>query len=72
MGSKMTEIDEVLVLARAKLNLARKGHGERCWDIDGAEAHPTSECPLLPLSEAEREEFLEQARYELHREGPSD
>ena len=68
----MTEIDAVLILAKAKLNFARKGHGERCWDTDSAEAHAISECPLLPLSDAERQEFLEQARYELQREGPSE
>jgi len=65
----MKEADAVLVLARAKLNFARKSHGERCWDAAGANDHPTSECPLLPLSDAEREEFLEQARHELRSEG---
>ena len=65
----MRETVAVLVLARAKLNFARKGHAERCWDADGADAHPTSECALLPLSDSEREEFLEQARHELRHEG---
>ncbi|KQP31104.1 hypothetical protein ASF49_11020 [Methylobacterium sp. Leaf104] len=64
----MTEADASLVLARAKLNFARKGHGERCWDADGADTRLTSDCTLLPLSETEREEFLEQARHELRQE----
>ncbi|MGU3359826.1 hypothetical protein ACLBWX_05775 [Methylobacterium sp. M6A4_1b] len=64
----MIEADAFLVLARAKLNFARKSHGERCWDADGADAHLTSDCTLLPLSETERAEFLEQARHELRQE----
>jgi hypothetical protein len=67
----MKDVDAFLVLARAKLNFARKGHGERCWDADTADAHLTTDCTLLPLSEAEREEFLEQARHELRREASS-
>lgn len=64
----MREPDENLVLARAKLNFARKGHGERCWDGDFTESAQIYGRSLLVLTRAEREEFLEQARHELRRE----
>ncbi|MCJ2082862.1 hypothetical protein [Methylobacterium sp. J-090] len=66
----MSEPEESLVLARAKLNFARKGHGERCWDaepFDDPDGIRGNGCPILALSQAERDEFLEQARHELRR-----
>lgn len=66
----MPEPDEVLVLARAKLNFARKSHGDRCWDLDGDD-DDTYGAHLMTLSDGEREEYLEQARHELrHEPGP--
>lgn len=64
----MSEPIESLVLARAKLNFARKGHGERCWDAEFTDSEALCGAALLPLSEAERQEFLDQARHELQRE----
>lgn len=64
----MREPDESLVLARAKLNFARKGHGERCWDSAFAADVETYGRTNLVLTQAERGEFLEQARHELRRE----
>lgn len=64
----MSDPVEPLVLARAKLNFARKGHGERCWDADFTEAEALCGAPLLPLDDAERAEFIAQARHELGQE----
>ena len=63
----MAEPDETLVLARAKMNFARKGHGDRCWDADMVVDHVYGS-PVMALSEEERSEYLEQARYELRTE----
>jgi hypothetical protein len=67
----MSEPDTHLVLARAKLNFARKDHGERCWDDESAIADAIHGRPVLPLTKTEREEFLAQARHELRREPQS-
>ena len=63
----MAEPDETLVLARAKMNFAQKGHGDRCWDadIDVDHAYGTH---VMALSEEERSEYLDQARHELRTE----
>ncbi|WP_336486133.1 hypothetical protein [Methylobacterium nigriterrae] len=64
----MTEPDAMLVLARAKRNFAIKGHGDRVWDRAEAEDVEIRGTAVLPLSEEERAEYLEQARHELRRE----
>lgn len=63
----MAEPDETLVLARAKMNFARKGHGDRCWDAD-IDVDLAYGSQVMALSEEERAEYLEQARYELRSE----
>ena len=66
----MSEPDEYLVLARAKLNFARKRPGGRVWD-DGCardEFGTRLSSRDLYLTEQERDEFLEQARHELRNE----
>ena len=64
----MVEPEEPLVLARAKHNFAARGHGDRAWD-DGDVGQATL-CggPILVLSQAERDEYLDQARHELRSE----
>lgn len=61
----MSQPDETLVLARAKLNFAQKCHGDRCWEAEGDSAYDSH---VLVLSEEERAEYLEQARHELRTE----
>ncbi|WP_375408080.1 hypothetical protein [uncultured Methylobacterium sp.] len=63
----MAEPDETLVLARAKLNFAQKGHGDRCWERD-AGGDGTYGSHVMALSDEERTEYLEQARHELRSE----
>jgi hypothetical protein len=54
--------DEREVLGRALLNFqARNGREDRAWSRDGAQPGRT----LLILSDRERAEFIEHARYEL-------
>lgn len=66
----MSEPDEFRVLARAKLNFAQKCQCGRVWD-EGCAQHDAETGLLsidLCLTEEERSEFLEQARYELRNE----
>lgn len=64
----MLEPNESLVLARAKLNFTRTGHGDRCWDSDVAACQEIYGRTLYVLTQGERDEFLEQARHELRHE----
>ena len=64
----MTDPDEMLVLARAKRNFAVKAHADRCWEPDSTNCEESYGRSLMALSDAEREEYLEQARHELRNE----
>ncbi len=66
----MSEPDDYLVLARAKLNFARKCPGGRLWDNGCAQDEAVTRLSSkdLYLTDEERAEFLEQARYELRNE----
>ena len=66
----MSEPDEFLVLARAKLNFAQKCSGGRIWDEACAQDDAGTGLSRrdLCLTDEERAEFLEQARHELRNE----
>lgn len=64
----MIEPDEMLVLARAKRNFAVTAHADRCWEPGSTASEESYGRTLMVLSDAEREEYLEQARHELRNE----
>lgn len=61
----MIEPDEADVLARAKRTFIAKNHDDRAWDAAFTEREAREGHSVLCLTEAERREYLEQARHEL-------
>ena len=61
----MGEPTEAEVLARAKRTFVAKNHDDRAWDLAFTEREAREGHSVMCLSEQERQEYLEQARYEL-------
>lgn len=61
----MIEPEKSLVVARAKRNFAAKGRGDRAWEADNPVQGPLCGGTVMVLSQAERDEYLAQARHEL-------
>ncbi|WP_375455020.1 hypothetical protein [uncultured Methylobacterium sp.] len=67
----MIEPEESLIVARAKRNFAAKGHGDRAWETDDPVQGPLCGGTVMVLSQAERDEYVAQARHELRNEPAS-
>ena len=64
----MSEPTEADVQARAKRNFVAKNHDDRAWDVAFTQREARQGHSVLCLSEHERSEYLEQARYELRKQ----
>ena len=61
----MSVTDATSILTKAKTTFAEKNHDGRAWDEACANVRDGLPAGVFHLSEAERAEFLEQARYTL-------
>jgi hypothetical protein len=68
----MGEPTEADVLARAKRTFIAKNHGDRAWDAGFTEREARQGHNVACLTELERQEYLEQARYELRSSSPAE
>ena len=60
----MSEPTEAVVLARAKRTFIVKNHDDRAWDVGFTEREARQGHRVTCLTEIERQEYLEQARFE--------
>ena len=68
----MAEPTEAEVLARAKRTFVAKNHDDRGWDADFTEREARRGHTVACLTETERQEYLDQARYELRASSPAE
>ena len=68
----MSEPTEAEVLARAKRTFIEKNHDDRAWDEAFTEREARKGHSVACLTEVERREYLEQARYELRVTAPAE
>lgn len=64
----MSEPTDADVLARAKRNFVARNRDDRAWDAAFTNREAREGHIVLCLSDAERDEYLEQARHELRNE----
>lgn len=61
----MSKPTEAEVLARAKRTFIAKNHNDRAWDERFTDREARKGHSVACLTEIERQEYLEQARYEF-------